>query len=140
MKEKKWFYIDDGPLFSSLSYLVDYYCRYSDGLPAELTAPIPPHPIRFIYSKNYFNYKLLLFRNPHSDLSITTSTTNRNLPSPSFTYTSHNNQKSSELVIIPPKSIILGRELGQGEFGSVLMGVWTNSRAKKVYNDDVITT
>jgi len=53
------------------------------------------------------------------------------LPSPSFTYTSHNNQKSSELVIIPPKSIILGRELGQGEFGSVLMGVWTNSRAKK---------
>ena len=33
---------------------------------------------------------------------------------------------------IDPSSVVLGRELGQGEFGSVLMGTWTNEEGKKV--------
>jgi len=39
---------------------------------------------------------------------------------------------SGQLENIDPKNIVMGRELGQGEFGSVLMGVWTNNSGKKV--------
>ncbi|CAH1245005.1 TNK2 [Branchiostoma lanceolatum] len=34
--------------------------------------------------------------------------------------------------LIPRESLQLGRELGQGEFGSVLMGVWTSPDGKEV--------
>lgn len=40
---------------------------------------------------------------------------------------------TDQLEDIDPDSIALGRELGQGEFGSVLMGVWTNPNGKKVH-------
>ena len=33
---------------------------------------------------------------------------------------------------IKRETLVLGRELGQGEFGSVLMGVWTNPTGEKV--------
>ena len=33
---------------------------------------------------------------------------------------------------IDADNVVMGRELGQGEFGSVLMGVWTNPEGKKV--------
>ncbi|KAI8510373.1 Tyrosine-protein kinase htk16 [Branchiostoma belcheri] len=34
--------------------------------------------------------------------------------------------------LIPRESLQLGRELGQGEFGSVLMGVWTNPDGREI--------
>ncbi len=40
--------------------------------------------------------------------------------------------KNKKPPVIDSSSIILGRELGQGEFGSVLMGVWRNENDKSV--------
>lgn len=34
------YYIDDGPYFDSLEYLIDHYCRIPDGLPTTLTCSI----------------------------------------------------------------------------------------------------
>ena len=40
--------------------------------------------------------------------------------------------------IIDQSKIVQGRELGQGEFGSVLMGVWTDSKNVQVRNRSVV--
>ena len=37
-----------------------------------------------------------------------------------------------ELKEIERENLAVGRELGQGEFGSVLMGVWSNPNGEKV--------
>jgi hypothetical protein len=38
----KYYFIDDGPYFRSLSHLIEHYMKYEDGLPGLLTKPIPP--------------------------------------------------------------------------------------------------
>ena len=38
----------------------------------------------------------------------------------------------SQQTLITRESLELGAELGQGEFGSVLKGVWTDPEGKKV--------
>ena len=39
----------------------------------------------------------------------------------------------SQQTLIMRQSLELGAELGQGEFGSVLKGVWTDPKGKKVW-------
>lgn len=39
----------------------------------------------------------------------------------------------SQQTLITGQSLELGAELGQGEFGSVLKGLWTDPKGKKVY-------
>ena len=36
------FYLDRGPLFSSLPHLVEYYCKYADGIEGKLLEAIVP--------------------------------------------------------------------------------------------------
>ncbi|KAG5676430.1 hypothetical protein PVAND_006268 [Polypedilum vanderplanki] len=53
----KYFYIDDGPFFTSLEHLISYYMTHADGLPAKLTqfvSPIvrPPIPTLTLQKKS----------------------------------------------------------------------------------------
>lgn len=114
---QKWYYIDDGPLFTSLEYLIDYYCRCSDGLPYELRTPIMCKP------------KTPIDRRPPVPVP----------PVPSHTHPSHSIQQFPtgfpvnfpvELRLIKREDLQLGRELGMGEFGSVLMGTWKDPSGK----------
>lgn len=41
----------------------------------------------------------------------------------------------SQQTLIVGQSLELGAELGQGEFGSVLKGVWTDPKGNKVKGD-----
>lgn len=36
----KYYFIDDGPYFKTLSHLIEHYSKYEDGLPGLLTKPI----------------------------------------------------------------------------------------------------
>jgi len=119
---KKWFYIDDGPLFSSLAFLIDYYRRYSDGLPAELTTPIPPHT----------NTRNIDERPPAPVPTIPSPTQHH--PPPSAVVPHHRQASPTQMQPrnIDPSQVVKGRELGQGEFGSVLMGVWTDQSGKQI--------
>jgi len=42
------------------------------------------------------------------------------------------NPMQSQQTLITRQSLELGAELGQGEFGSVLKGVWTDPKGNKV--------
>lgn len=106
---KMWYFIDDGPLFGSLEYLIDYYCRCSDGLPYELRRPIS------------------------CDAPTTVGERRPQMPTPVQPPTIYPPRNyGNEARIIPSESIQIGRELGMGEFGSVLMGVWKDTNGKQV--------
>lgn len=105
-----WYFIDDGPLFGGLEYLIDYYCRCADGLPYELRRPIMCDAPSTVAE-----------RRPQMPTPVQT---------PPVIYPSRNYGKEAR--IIPSESIQIGRELGTGEFGSVLMGVWKDTNGKQV--------
>ena len=44
----RWYYIDDGPLFDSLSSCMDHYMMFADGLPTILRYPIDPIQTRIV--------------------------------------------------------------------------------------------
>nr|CAB3267847.1 tyrosine-protein kinase HTK16-like [Phallusia mammillata] len=129
--KNNWFYIDDGPLFSSLEYLIDYYCRCSDGLPAELTSPVTPFARNDLPPVPGPSRPKMNERPPAPVPSNNKPSKNHGVIQQSYIPGLLPNP-SDTLEDIEPSSIVLGRELGQGEFGSVLMGVWTNPLGKKV--------
>ncbi|XP_076824684.1 tyrosine-protein kinase HTK16-like [Clavelina lepadiformis] len=143
-RENKWFYIDDGPLFTSLDYLVDYYCRFSDGLPCELSGPIPSVARNQLPAIPKPKPKPKMDERPPAPVPIShpplpqkpAHVTNSHLPKPPTSaqhgYLPAAPNSASGLREIDPKHVVLGRELGQGEFGSVLMGVWTSPGSKSV--------
>uniref|UniRef100_H2Z7A3 Tyrosine-protein kinase n=1 Tax=Ciona savignyi TaxID=51511 RepID=H2Z7A3_CIOSA len=140
----QWYYIDDGPLFSSLEYLVDYYCRCSDGLPAELTTPVPPARVgqqpRAPILPPAANTKVIgtlttvmCYRKCLTFLiNYNLQPTVNEIKKPQVDHRHALNPTPPKPRIINPESVVLGRELGQGEFGSVLNGVWTNPAGKQI--------
>ncbi|XP_078486359.1 tyrosine-protein kinase HTK16-like [Ciona intestinalis] len=125
----QWYYIDDGPLFTSLEYLVDYYCRCSDGLPAELTSPVPSAR----YNHQFDRPPILP---PPTPVKVTLSYMPPVVEDKKKFLVDHQRHVPTPTPprprIIKPEHVVLGRELGQGEFGSVLNGVWTNPAGKQI--------
>lgn len=124
----KWYYIDDGPLFSSIEYLIDYYCRCSDGLPDELRNPIRPGGIGANQNKPRAQIdRRPPIPTPHPTPPIPPHANHHQVPFPGT-----NSNKESGGRIIKREMLKLGRELGMGEFGSVLMGEWTDPSGRSI--------
>uniref|UniRef100_F6SGK0 Tyrosine-protein kinase n=1 Tax=Ciona intestinalis TaxID=7719 RepID=F6SGK0_CIOIN len=129
----QWYYIDDGPLFTSLEYLVDYYCRRSDGLPAELTSPCTTYGWQVYVG---FRRLSVFDRNIQSPIRSTSNSPPSYSCEDKKKFVDHQRHVPTPTPprprIIKPEHVVLGRELGQGEFGSVLNGVWTNPAGKQI--------
>ena len=114
----QWFYIDDGPIFSDLSYVISHYMKYSDGLPTRLIHPIVPQeglPQKHLESQSTLCFDRVISQssNPHlfkksNDYSHFSEWVNVQV-----------NKGSKKFLLIDRKSIKLHREIGSGEFGAV---------------------
>ncbi|XP_033103620.1 tyrosine-protein kinase HTK16-like isoform X2 [Anneissia japonica] len=139
------FHIDDGPFFSSLEYLIDHYQKYDDGLPCKLTVPCRPATV--VPLDHEKDSPPALGPRP-ADLTVgTTGHQNAHLQKGTVNATSAkkfnlfkgkkkpartlSEEKQDNLIFIDIKNIVQGRELGQGEFGSVLEGTLKDKHSKK---------
>lgn len=98
-----WVYIGTGPFLDSLEHLIEHYTQFRDGLPTTLAIPIRnPH------------YKPVEeLSHSHNLSAFGVATARRRIPE------------------IKRNDIQLGEEIGVGEYGSVLKGVWTDSSGTK---------
>ncbi|XP_069104471.1 tyrosine-protein kinase HTK16-like [Argopecten irradians] len=146
-KNKLVYYIDNGPLFPSLERLIDHYMRQADGLTTRLTASIRPGHEELVYS--HANERTTAqvsvpkpnlpprdepevpeeayaeaIMSPEEPPQLPPS---RNLPSKMML--SETRQQSCEEFkkIIDFKDIQLGQDLGEGEYGAVKKGKYTES-------------
>ncbi|XP_071949794.1 tyrosine-protein kinase HTK16-like [Antedon mediterranea] len=137
------FHIDDGPFFSSLEYLVDHYQKYEDGLPCKLTVPCKPSTV--VPLDNHRDAPPALGPRP-PDMAVGAHQNAQQQKGPVNTSPTKvfslfgkkkknsktsNEEKQDNLNIIDIKNIVQGRELGQGEFGSVLEGIMKDKHGKK---------
>eukprot|EP00794_Sanderia_malayensis_P011308 gene11308-12490_t len=138
----RWYYIDDGPLFETLPHLVDHYCTHMDGLPVLLrfpvapelphrpAAPLPPKP----------SVARGLARGTSIDVEDEDSAFSDNFnkcsswkaENPALPPRPKGKEDSNQQTIISRDALQLGKELGQGEFGSVLMGTWISPSHEKI--------
>ncbi|XP_070538021.1 tyrosine-protein kinase HTK16-like [Ptychodera flava] len=142
----RWYVIDDGSYFDTLEHLVEHYTRYDDGLPGKLgqpvtpavppaTKPKPPPPPRkpddFNISRMDSRPQPPLPKDPPPSLP-------KSRPAPKLGKIRgetdseiYSEPLSKKLVHIAREQIKLQNELGEGEFGAVMKGIWTNSRGIK---------
>lgn len=111
-----FFYVDCGPFLDSLEALVSHYGRFPDGLPTRLLRAIPPAaPKKAALDWNIF----------------TTRTTERLLRTQDDAAAVHREEGRKEVTnLIQRSSLRLGPSLGEGEFGSVLQGLWSGDQGE----------
>ncbi|XP_065056009.1 tyrosine-protein kinase HTK16-like [Rhopilema esculentum] len=152
----RWYYIDDGPLFETLPHAVDHYSTHMDGLPVLLREAVPPstetRPAQAPPSRSgpwnsaapraspkppvgskplpmpRANLKHVEDDNA-GDFNRASSWKN---DAPAVPNRTKGSDETKQQTIITRDSLELGKELGQGEFGSVLMGVWINPNGERV--------
>lgn len=144
--EKNCYYIDDGPMFEGLGKVIEYYRTNSDGLPTQLrnycpnnntthrpqmpTPLAPQAPAKPIAgaaagrtkNKPYasdeeeegYDYDKLDQMSGLKPAGLEWKGGRKAIPAP------------TSPLMIPNSNIILGDELGSGEFGSVLRGKWNS--------------
>ena len=118
------FYIDEGPLMQSVEHVIEYYCLYADGIAHKLMHAITPNEemkemnIRPLYSNTLRAsfQKSLPKEEPPSVPARLKSPTGEGV----------------EPLNLPTKCIEILFELGQGEYGSVLKGVYNSPDGQKI--------
>ncbi|XP_064455159.1 tyrosine-protein kinase HTK16-like isoform X2 [Ornithodoros turicata] len=110
-----FFYVDSGPFLDSLEVLVAYYGKFSDGLPSRLLCPIPPAP-----------------RKVHAEWGIfsTGSMERRRLIGADVVVAPKDECRRESTNLIGKHALKLGPSLGEGEFGSVLQGLWNSDQGE----------
>jgi len=117
-KLSSWYFIDDGPLFASLEQLVAYFFVFADGLPTQLTTPVSPDSLL-----RRSSLQVSMKKHPQRPPPPVKPSLPPKQPTNLF-HAAHQPPPQEKPRQISRDSIRLGRELGQGEFGEVLMGVW----------------
>jgi len=156
----RWYYIDDGPLFETLPHLIDHYCKHMDGLPVLLQQSVPasldvraalPIPSRPPLPTDQMPGKAPPPSGkrkppprpiPKREQSVEEDDADRNgdfhrasswqSTAPALPRRDKGADENKQQTIINRDSLELGKELGQGEFGSVLMGVWVDPVGERV--------
>ncbi|OWF40712.1 tyrosine-protein kinase HTK16-like [Mizuhopecten yessoensis] len=150
-------YIDNGPLFPSLERVIDHYTHQSDGLTTKLTASVCPGQEELVYvrsenksvERSHQVPKSMPRPNlpPRDEPEVPEDTyaepanvseppqlpPSRNPPSAtSKTVLSETKQQSVEEFkkVIDPKEIVLGQDLGEGEYGAVKKGKYTHREGR----------
>lgn len=81
-QQQRFYFIDDGPYFRSLSHLIEHYTKYEDGLPGILTKPI--HPSSTMNHQNGINGSATKQHHqvkPHHQFSSSTTSSNSSVNS-----------------------------------------------------------
>lgn len=140
-----WFYIDDGPLFATLPHLIDHYMHYADGLPLTLKLPIRSnkrvfplrsYPLSIIHIQDKIEND---FNHISENISVRikreeffTDLTPDEMPINKVSQVASNLSVTSLQTSILKNSLELGHEIGVGEFGSVLSGIWVDQVGQKI--------
>ena len=151
-----WYFIDDGPLFDTLPAVVDHHTIFADGLPTTLLYPVPPSGKKNMQFSAPPQPGTLLFahglknlpKHLQSHLSASAVPRSRDqlpfpipappgdigrpAPPPPPPTQLVAREKGPQLSYISEHDLQLGAELGQGEFGSVLKGVYKGADGKKI--------
>ncbi|XP_006819141.1 tyrosine-protein kinase HTK16-like [Saccoglossus kowalevskii] len=126
------YYIDDGPLFQTLENLVEHYTRYDDGLPGMLGQPVSPIqravPDMYMYERE----TKLLQKKPMPPIPQQSESAPTAKPRKTKRESKKIKHPAKKLLYIDIKTISIGRELGEGEFGAVLDGMWTKDNGLRV--------
>ncbi|XP_014670840.1 PREDICTED: tyrosine-protein kinase HTK16-like [Priapulus caudatus] len=112
--------IGNGPLLDSLEHLVDHYSRFKDGLPTRLSEPVAdPDWTPELRTRHDVD--------PAGEAAAAAATTEE-VPVP------------AGLRLIYKADLQLGDKIGDGEYGSVLKGMWTDPTTGIKYQVAVKTT
>ncbi|XP_023237515.1 tyrosine-protein kinase shark-like [Centruroides sculpturatus] len=98
-KKEKFYFIDDGPYFESLEHVLDYYSKLADGLPTQLSIPLKSEIPNYPEEIDNIGQK---------------------------TASNYDGYSCFAPNLIRRESLKIGLPIGEGEFGSVLKGKWTN--------------
>ncbi|XP_013774828.1 tyrosine-protein kinase shark-like [Limulus polyphemus] len=117
-----FYFIDGGPYLESLEHVVEHYKRMTDGLPYQLVCPVPPSVTE--------NNNSHVINEQQADVSIKYSPSEITHLQTPLRRTS--NRLSSLPNLIRRDSLkLIGSPIGEGEFGSVLQGIWHSSSNKE---------
>jgi tyrosine-protein kinase len=153
VKDSGWYYIDDGPLLPSLEHVIDYYMHRADGLPIQLKTPFGPSqaarlkkPMRKSPSGQLSSSPPALAEDDADDYSKLNEWDGERPPAPIPKPWPTNQVRpgggggrrpspapaASNPALIDRAAVVCESELGQGEFGSVMKGYWTNRDGQRV--------
>lgn len=127
------YYIDDGPLFEGLGSVIEYYRTKPDGLPAMLRSYCS------VGCGSMRSPRPLTLKKGETPIVSATATMNKRRgksggdggsdsddDDDDYNHMSDipGKKASSVPALVNQKELVLGKELGQGEFGKVLAGKW----------------
>lgn len=130
----QWFYIDDGPMFETLEHIIEHYMRFSDGLPTCLKTPVRPQSHLPTSSTSRF------LPNPSTYIKPVAKTSQNHQPrlpprppSTRLPFSKYDEGEFSHISAwledekthvdqIAKEDIVIGCEIGNGEFGEVYKG------------------
>ena len=115
----QWFYIDDGPIFSNLSYVISHYSKFSDGLPTTLKKAVKP---LHHFAPLSINCNPVISPKPNPSLQTHNSNSLHGISDYSHVsqwFKDEDMKSSRSIPIIYKNQIQLHIEIGSGEFGAV---------------------
>uniref|UniRef100_T1IN98 non-specific protein-tyrosine kinase n=1 Tax=Strigamia maritima TaxID=126957 RepID=T1IN98_STRMM len=124
-QQDNFYFIDDGPYIESLEHLIAHYMIMADGLPTNLARPIKPT-----------KRPSLAFINPISNLvkndRLSKSNPNLLAISESRLKLKTISPPTPNIEYIRRENLTLSECIGEGEFGSVIKGVWVDQNGRQL--------
>lgn len=140
-QEGKFLFIDNGPYLESLEHIIEYYSFISDGLPTTLQNPVPPEPKPPVpeFSTMPKSKKKGAHRSAQQKDAKSSKTVSSHFHNIKFVgnFSNNNNYKKDEVIggyddYIPINSLVIGTQIGEGEFGAVFRGTYTRPDGETV--------